>query len=457
MTSYQDCSQDELLGIIEKLEAENRRLRQRGKSAGDAADNDAGELAPGRFKAKYAAKILDRLPDMLTVLSPEGVLVDLVSSEQTNHIGEPGNALIGRDICTMLSAEAYASVKDNLDRVNASGEGSTSHHDITLDGVTRHYENRIFKLDEQYALCMCRDVTEQQQAKNELEQAYRRMKMAEQIEALNHWYYYEQSDEVESPGLVGRLPGIGDPQAVRCRSEVMFSAIHPADRAKVLRLLTRGEFPGDYVEFRIRLDGEDRFLHSRVIYTGGEPGSRVIEGYTQDMTRIVEPVRIDVAPEKATVEQIRQSVFFVGKTDKKDLLLDMLRKDRDSEAVLVFSRTKHGADRIARILFRAGIGSEAIHGNKSQSARQRALSNFKEGRTRVMVATDIAARGIDIEELPLVINYDLPEVAETYVHRIGRTGRAGRCGRAFSFCCDEERPLLKSIERLIGRPIPVGA
>ena len=162
-----------------------------------------------------------------------------------------------------------------------------------------------------------------------------------------------------------------------------------------------------------------------------------------------EPVRIDVAPEKATVEQIRQSVFFVGKTDKKDLLLDMLRKDRDSEAVLVFSRTKHGADRIARILFRAGIGSEAIHGNKSQSARQRALSNFKEGRTRVMVATDIAARGIDIEELPLVINYDLPEVAETYVHRIGRTGRAGRCGRAFSFCCDEERPLLKSIERLI--------
>ena len=154
MTSYQDCSQDELLGIIEKLEAENRRLRQRGKSAGDAADNDAGELAPGRFKAKYAAKILDRLPDMLTVLSPEGVLVDLVSSEQTNHIGEPGNALIGRDICTMLSAEAYASVKDNLDRVNASGEGSTSHHDITLDGVTRHYENRIFKLDEQYALSL---------------------------------------------------------------------------------------------------------------------------------------------------------------------------------------------------------------------------------------------------------------------------------------------------------------
>ena len=308
MTSYQDCSQDELLGIIEKLEAENRRLRQRGKSAGDAADNDAGELAPGRFKAKYAAKILDRLPDMLTVLSPEGVLVDLVSSEQTNHIGEPGNALIGRDICTMLSAEAYASVKDNLDRVNASGEGSTSHHDITLDGVTRHYENRIFKLDEQYALCMCRDVTEQQQAKNELEQAYRRMKMAEQIEALNHWYYYEQSDEVESPGLVGRLPGIGDPQAVRCRSEVMFSAIHPADRAKVLRLLTRGEFPGDYVEFRIRLDGEDRFLHSRVIYTGGEPGSRVIEGYTQDMTRIVERVR-ELEALKYAINNVEEEIY----------------------------------------------------------------------------------------------------------------------------------------------------
>ena len=133
-------------------------------------------------------------------------------------------------------------------------------------------------------------------------------------------------------------------------------------------------------------------------------------------------------------------------------MISLFRK-AENQLVLVFSRTKHNADRIVRVLGKAGIGSQAIHGNKSQAARQSALGNFKSGKTRVMVATDIAARGIDINELPLVINYDLPDVPETYVHRIGRTGRAGNAGTAFTFCSQEERKLVDNIQKLTGKKL----
>lgn len=166
-------------------------------------------------------------------------------------------------------------------------------------------------------------------------------------------------------------------------------------------------------------------------------------------TILQDPVYITVTPPASVVETIRQSVMFAEKAEKKDLLIDLLRK-RPESSVLVFSRTKHGADRIARILTKAGIEGRAIHGDKSQGARERAMKDFRSGDCRVLIATDIAARGIDISELPLVINYDLPEVAETYVHRIGRTGRAGRDGQAIAFCSEEERPLLKDILKLTG-------
>ncbi|MGL5262189.1 MAG: helicase-related protein, partial [Bacteroides sp.] len=134
--------------------------------------------------------------------------------------------------------------------------------------------------------------------------------------------------------------------------------------------------------------------------------------------------------------------------------IELLKEDK-GQSVLVFSRTKHGANRIARTVSKAGITGEAIHGNKSQNARQRALENFKEHRTQVLVATDIAARGIDIDSLELVINYDLPDVPETYVHRIGRTGRAGNEGKAISFCSKSERNLLRDIEKLTGKRLPM--
>jgi ATP-dependent RNA helicase RhlE len=163
-----------------------------------------------------------------------------------------------------------------------------------------------------------------------------------------------------------------------------------------------------------------------------------------------------VKPEQTTAEKVEQSVYFVSKKGKSKLLVYLLRTGQ-AGSTLVFSRTKHGADKIVKLLEKAGIEASAIHGNKSQGARQRALGNFKSGQTNVLVATDIAARGIDVEQLSQVINYDLPNIPETYVHRIGRTGRASASGVALSFCDSEEKAYLRDIQRLIDQQIPVVA
>lgn len=171
-------------------------------------------------------------------------------------------------------------------------------------------------------------------------------------------------------------------------------------------------------------------------------------------TILTNPVRVEVTPVSSTANTIQQAVYFVEKKDKKKLLLHLLQ-DRSIATALVFARTKHGADKVAKDLVQAGIRAEAIHGNKSQGARQRALSNFKAQHTRVLVATDIAARGIDVDDLSHVINYELPNVPETYVHRIGRTGRAGASGISLSFCDEEEKEYLTDIHKLIKKTIPV--
>lgn len=164
------------------------------------------------------------------------------------------------------------------------------------------------------------------------------------------------------------------------------------------------------------------------------------------------PVRVEVTPESSTVDTVEQSIYFVERPEKKQLLISVLKKEPE-KTVLVFSRTKHGADNISRILKKAGIRSEAIHGDKTQVQRQRALSDFKAGKVKVMVATDIAARGIDIKELQMVINYDLPDVVETYVHRIGRTGRAGHTGTALTFCSQDDHMMVRDIQKLVGKRI----
>jgi ATP-dependent RNA helicase RhlE len=171
-------------------------------------------------------------------------------------------------------------------------------------------------------------------------------------------------------------------------------------------------------------------------------------------TILSNPVKIEVTPESKTVEAIKQGVYFVAKSNKKRLLVHILKNEKIPSA-LVFTRTKRDADYVTQFLNNAKIQADAIHGNKSQNARQRALNNFKSNRTRVLVATDIASRGIDIEKLSHVFNFDIPDFSETYIHRIGRTGRAGLSGTALSFCDNEERIFLKDINKLIRIPIPV--
>ena len=178
-------------------------------------------------------------------------------------------------------------------------------------------------------------------------------------------------------------------------------------------------------------------------------------------TMLANPARVSIAPTVTTAESVDQSVVFVDKADKRAMLERILHEAKatgqegDVARTLVFTRTKHGANRLSEQLDRAGIGSAAIHGNKTQGARERALEAFRRGTTRVLVATDVAARGIDVEGISLVVNFDLPNVAESYVHRIGRTGRAGATGKAISFCDREERAFLADIERLIRKRLPV--
>lgn len=166
------------------------------------------------------------------------------------------------------------------------------------------------------------------------------------------------------------------------------------------------------------------------------------------------PEKVEVTPVSSTADTIQQYLYYVDKFNKNGLLLHLLKNEK-IKTVLVFTRTKHGADKIVKVLEKNNIKAEAIHGNKAQNARQRALTNFKSQTTRVLVATDIAARGIDVDDLEFVINYDIPNVSETYVHRIGRTGRAGANGTAFSFCDFDEKGDWKQIEKLIGKQIDV--
>jgi len=269
---------------------------------------------------------------------------------------------------------------------------------------------------------------------------------------------------------------------LRLRSAVVFggTSIRPQIRAlahgvhvlvatpgRLIDLMNQGHLRLDAVEVFI-LDEADRMLDMGFIrdvrkITAALPDRRQTMLFSATMPKSVQgladgllsdPVRVEAAPSATTVEKVDQRVLFVPK-DKKRALLGELLNDKSIERVLIFTRTKHGANRVARHLHHSGIQSDAIHGNKTQNARQRALEDFRSGRIRALVATDIAARGIDVEGVTHVINFELPNDPESYVHRIGRTARAGAAGIAISFCDHDERATLRDIEKTIRQSVPV--
>ncbi len=271
-------------------------------------------------------------------------------------------------------------------------------------------------------------------------------------------------------------------QNTRLKHTVIFGGVNQASQVKNLQrgvdilVATPGRLLDLYSQGFIKLDGLTHFVV--------DEADRMLDmGFVHDMKRIIKllPVKrqslffsatmppqarelassilnnpkwVEVTPVSSTAETVRQVIYHVNQADKYSLLKHVLT-DKGIRSVLVFTRTKHGADKVVKVLAKENISAAAIHGNKSQNARQRALSDFKEGTTRVLVATDIAARGIDIDLLSYVINFEIPNIPETYVHRIGRTGRAGNDGLAISFCDIEERPYLRDIQRLIGLQVPV--
>ncbi len=257
--------------------------------------------------------------------------------------------------------------------------------------------------------------------------------------------------------------------SIRAQIQAMARGAHivVATPGRFMDLMAQGHIKLDSVETFI-LDEADRMLDMGFIrdvqkVAAALPKSRQTVLFSATMPKAVQgladgllkdPFRVEVAPAATTAEKIAQQVLFVPK-DKKKLLMDKLLKDESIKRVLIFTRTKRGADRVAKHLQKSGVQADAIHGNKAQNARQRALKGFKAGRIRALVATDIAARGIDVDDVTHVINFELPDDPDSYVHRIGRTARAGASGIAISFCDMDERGTLKDIEKTIRQSVPV--
>ena len=278
--------EEQLLKRIQELETENEKLRtQLNRRTSGAVDGAAEQT-----RAKFADRILDTLPDMMTVWTNSGVITELISSEETNHVGVPSERFIGMNIRELLPEEAYRNVRANLDHVLETKRGSTGRHDLTVDGELRHYENRIWPLDRDKVLCMCRDITEAVRTQKAMNDANKRMKLIEQVVSLGYWFYYSETNEFYAPDI---LPVLLEREsgADSVNADYYFEHfVHPDDREKARQLLHYNPELGekDYIEFRIVTDDKVKYLRHRVLRESVEKGHRVVEGYVQDVTPIIE-------------------------------------------------------------------------------------------------------------------------------------------------------------------------
>ncbi|WP_440119341.1 DEAD/DEAH box helicase [Paenibacillus sp. QZ-Y1] len=272
---------------------------------------------------------------------------------------------------------------------------------------------------------------------------------------------YSRYTDIRCSAIVGGVSQKAQERALSQGADIII-----ATPGRLIDLINQKRIDLQYVQILV-LDEADRmldmgFIHDVKRIISKMPAKKQTLFFSATMppeitkmvkTLLVDPVKVEITPVSSTVERIEQSVYLL-ENGKKQNMLNQILEDKSIVSALVFTRTKRGADRVTRELSKVNIAAQAIHGNKSQNDRQKALNNFKSGVTRVLVATDIAARGIDVEELSHVINFNLPNIPETYVHRIGRTGRAGNSGMAISFCEMEELPFLKDIEKLIKKSVP---
>ena len=278
--------EEQLLKRIQELETENEKLRtQLNRRTSGAVDGAAEQT-----RAKYADRILDTLPDMMTVWTNSGVITELISSEETNHVGVPSERFIGMNIRELLPEEAYRNVRANLDHVLETKRGSTGRPDLTVDGELRHYENRIWPIDRDKVLCMCRDITEAVRTQKAMNDANKRMKLIEQVVSLGYWFYYSETNEFYAPDI---LPVLLEREsgADSVNADYYFEHfVHPDDREKARQLLHYNPELGekDYIEFRIVTDDKVKYLRHRVLRESVEKGHRVVEGYVQDVTPIIE-------------------------------------------------------------------------------------------------------------------------------------------------------------------------
>ncbi len=282
------------------------------------------------------------------------------------------------------------------------------------------------------------------------------------IQIADSFSIYGQYTGIKNTVVFGGVKQAAQTQALKRGVDVLV-----ATPGRLLDLMEQGYISLKDIEYSV-LDEADRmldmgFIHDIRKIIAKLPAKRQSLFFSATMPPDIiklsqkilgNPEKVSVQPEQATAEKVEQAVYFVSKKGKTKLLIHLLQTE-PIDSVLIFSRTKHGANKIARLLEKAKIKAEVIHSNKSQASRQRALGNFKSGLTKVLVATDIAARGIDVHNISYVINYDLPNISETYIHRIGRTGRASASGIALSFCDTEERAYLRDIEKLIGQKVRI--
>ncbi len=282
------------------------------------------------------------------------------------------------------------------------------------------------------------------------------------VQIKDSFTMYAKYSSIKTTTVYGGVPKRRQIQAIKRGVDVII-----ATPGRLLDLMNMNILKLDTIEYYV-LDEADRMLdmgfiddvkaitsaitsaHQTMLFSATLP--KAITDLSKAL--LVNPVRVEVAKDNTPLETIHQSIYYIKNTDKTALLGELLTQDTVTSA-LVFVRTKQGANRLTKVLNEMGIKADAIHGNKTQAQRQQSLNNFKQKKTKILVATDVASRGIDIDALSHVINYDLPETPETYLHRIGRTARAGRLGSSISFCSPEERHLVKSIQNHISMKIPV--